>query len=231
VGKSGKNSPVFSFSLKSNEIANIINIGGITNITLTSNDNDKFTKEIKAMDIGPGNCLIDQWVRKNSDKKFDKDGLIGKSGKINELILNQAIENFAFSNYDKSLDIKDFDISFVKGLSLEDGCATITKFTAYLISEGIKFSNKESNHKLNKYLFCGGGRKNKFLIDSIKRYLRNSENIILELIDLYKYDGDFIESQAFGYLATRTFLRLPITFPTTTQCKEPTIGGAIVKNF
>ncbi len=183
------------------------------------------------MDIGPGNCLIDQWVRKNSDKKFDKDGLIGKSGKINELILNQAIENFAFSNYDKSLDIKDFDISFVKGLSLEDGCATITEFTAYLISEGIKFSNKESNHKLNKYLICGGGRKNKFLIDSIKRYLSNSENTILELIDLYKYDGDFIESQAFAYLATRTYLGLPITFPTTTRCKEPTIGGVVVKNF
>jgi anhydro-N-acetylmuramic acid kinase len=219
------------FDKNKSEIANIINIGGITNITLTINDNDKSTKEIKAMDIGPGNCLIDEWVRKNSDKKFDKDGLIGKSGKINELILNQAIENFAFSNFDKSLDIKDFDISFAKGLSLEDGCATITDFTAYLISEGIKFSNKESNHKFNKYLICGGGRKNKFLIDSIKRYLSNSENTILELIDLYKYDGDFIESQAFAYLATRTYLGLPITFPATTQCKEPTIGGAVVKNF
>ena len=69
------------------------------------------------------------------------------------------------------------------------------------------------------------------MIDSIKRYLSNSENTILELIDLYKYDGDFIESQAFAYLATRTYLGLPITFPATTQCKEPTIGGAVVKNF
>ena len=42
-------------------------------------------------------------------------------------------------HYEKSLDIKDFDISFVKGLSLEDGAATVTNFTvAYLISEGIK---------------------------------------------------------------------------------------------
>ena len=39
---------------------------------------------------------------------------------------------------EKSLDVKDFDISFAKGLSLEDGCATITKFSAYLIAEGLK---------------------------------------------------------------------------------------------
>ena len=58
-----------------------------------------------------------------------------KSGKINDLILNQAIDNFEyFKIMIKSLDIKDFDISFVKGLSLENGCATLTKFTANLIS-------------------------------------------------------------------------------------------------
>ena len=57
---------------------------------------------------------------------------IAKSGKIDELILNQAKENFKINSYDKSLDVKDFDLSFVRGLSLEDGCATITNFTAYL---------------------------------------------------------------------------------------------------
>ena len=36
------------------------------------------------------------------------------------------------------MDIKEFDLSFARGLSLEDGCATLTKFTAYLIAEGIK---------------------------------------------------------------------------------------------
>ena len=53
----------------------------------------------------------------------------------------------------------------------------------------------------------------------------------LSLIDEYGHDGDFIESEAFGYLAIRTFLNLPISFPNTTGCKEPTIGGVIVKNF
>ena len=76
---------------------------------------------LKAFDIGPGNCLIDEWVRNNSKFKFDENGDIAKRGKINELIINQAKENFNINSYDLSLDTKDFDLSFVKGLSLEDG--------------------------------------------------------------------------------------------------------------
>ena len=174
--------------------------------------------------------MIDEWVRKNSKKKFDKDGLIARSGKINQLILNQAIENFKINSYEKSLDIKDFDISFAKGLSLEDGCATITSFTANLIANGIKNLNYD-NDKPIKYLISGGGRKNTFLIKSIKNYLSNKKNISLDLIEKYNLDGDYVESQAFGYLAIRSFLNLPISYPKTTGCVTPTVGGKLVKNF
>ena len=64
--------------------------------------------------------------------------IIASLWKINELILNQALDNFIIFLYNESLDINDFDISFVRGLSLEDGCATLTEFTAYLIAEGLK---------------------------------------------------------------------------------------------
>ena len=77
-------------------------------------------------------------------------------------------------------------------------------------------------------LICGGGRKNKFLIDLLKKNLNVKE---LVLIDGYGIDGDFIESQAFAYLAIRSNLGLPITFPNTTGCKKPTTGGALVKNY
>ena len=168
---------------------------------------------------------------KNTSKRFDEEGTIGKTGSINQIVLNQTIENFNFISYKKSLDIKDFDISFARGLSLEDGCATITKFTAYLISEGIKFSKNRNDYTSSKYLVCGGGRKNIYLVDSIKKYLDNFENINIELIDQFNYDGDFIESQAFGYLAIRSLLNLPITFPSTTGCEFPISGGVITNNF
>ena len=75
-------------------------------------------------------------------------------------------------------------------------------------------------------ILCGGGRKNKFLVDIIKSYNKD-----VKLVDDYGIDGDFIESQAFAYLAIRSYLKLPISFPETTGCKAPCTGGVIVKNY
>ena len=69
------------------------------------------------------------------------------------------------------------------------------------------------------------GRKNKFLIDCLKRH-----NISLKFVDEYGIDGDFIESQAFAYLGIRSYLRLPISFPKTTGVNKPCLGGDIIKN-
>ena len=148
------------------------------------------------------------------------DTLYTYSQIIDSLILDQTIDNFYYKENikKKSMDPNDFDISFAKGLSLEDGAATITELTADIISK--KLPDED-------IFVCGGGRKNKFLIDSIKRKI---ENKILQ-IDNLGIDGNFIESQAFGYLAIRSYLGLPISFPETTGCKKPCKGGIIVKNF
>ena len=205
-----------------------INIGGITNLTKIISIANNIEDNITAYDIGPGNCLIDDWVRKNSNKKFDENGNISKAGKIDQLITNQIIENFNIDTYSKSLDIKDFDNSFARGLTFENGCATITNFTGYLIAKGIE--NIGTDSKI-KYLISGGGRKNIALMDCIKENLNNKYNFILDNIDNYGFNGDYIESQAFGYLAIRSFLDLPISFPKTTGCIKPTVGGKLAKNF
>ena len=209
---------------------NILNIGGIANVTTTVNENDLWKKnKIYAYDIGPGNCLIDEWIRKNSKQKFDKDGSIARSGNSDKLILNQALDNFSLkTDYKKSLDVKDFDIFFAKGLSLENGAATLTEFTAKLIADGINHIQSNSKFLSNEWVVCGGGRKNKYLLDSIKCHF---ENLILNPIEKYKINGDFIESQAFAYLAIRSLEGMPITFPSTTRCKNPSTGGVLVKNF
>ena len=207
-----------------------LNIGGISNITKIIKKDEKLEENLEAFDSGPGNCMIDEWVRKNSKNNFDKNGLIAKSGKIDQLILNQVIDNFELNSFDKSLDIKDFDISFARGLSLEDGCATITNFTAYLIAKGIEHANGNNSDPI-KFLVCGGGRKNDYLINSIKNYLSYKKNISLNSIDDYSLNGDYIESQAFGYLAIRSHLNLPISYPKTTGCIKPTVGGKLAQNF
>ena len=208
----------------------IINIGGITNVTQIIDSSNCLNQKFFAYDIAPGNCLIDEWVKKHTNSKYDRDGNYANSGKVDNLVLNQAIDNFEIKSFDNSLDVKDFDFSFVKGLSFEDGCATLTKFTAFLISDGIKKISKKNNIFSKNIIFCGGGRKNKFLINSIQEFL-NDINIKLDNMDNYHFDGDFIESQAFAFLAVRSYLNLPISFPDTTRCEQAIPGGEIQKNF
>ena len=167
--------------------------------------------------------------KKKFKKNYDDKGIIAKSGKIDELILNQALDNFTINNdYEKSLDVKDFDIFFAKGLSLENGAATITKFTSKLISDGMRYIHDKNETSTCKWLVCGGGRKNKYLIESIKD---NFNEISIDPIEKYEIDGDFIESQAFAFLAIRSLEGMAISYPSTTRCREPSTGGVVVKNF
>ena len=213
----------------------ILNIGGISNITSINKK-----KEMISSDVGPGNCLIDKWIRLKSDKSFDKDGLIARSGKINIPILSKALENY-HSNYirgKRSYDIDDFDLSFINDLSLEDGAATITAFTADIIITKMLMDINKIGDPIDVYsptpkdniYICGGGRKNKFLFEKIKEYSQRGHiQHQVHLIDEIGINGDFVESQAFAYLAIRSFLKLPISFPETTGCIKPTTGGKIIK--
>ena len=236
-GQGAPLTPVFHnlISKKLNEYFNlnypidIINIGGITNVSRIVIDGN-IEQNVFAYDVAPGNCLIDEWLRKNSNLKYDKNGEIANSGRVNDLIYNQAVESFEIISIKESLDVKSFDLSFVKGLTLEDGCATITKFTAHLIYEGLKKVDRLNSLKTNNYIVCGGGRKNKTLIKNINK-LMNKEGSVLKNIDKFKINGDFVESQAFAYLAIRSLLDLPISFPNTTRCNAPISGGTIIKNF
>ena len=176
-GQGAPLTPIFHESLRdkiySNSIPVIfINLGGIANVTCFHAIN-KFDELMFAKDIGPGNCLIDEWIRKNSKKKYDKNGLIAKSGKTNELILNQALDNFE-GTFHNSLDIKDFDISFARGLSLEDGASTITNFTVEIITTSLKKLLDKNKFNSGDYFFpnivvCGGGRKNNYFVDLLRK--------------------------------------------------------------
>ena len=78
-------------------------------------------------------------------------------------------------------------------------------------------------------LICGGGRKNESLINSIKEKLPSNVNLCL--VDDYKIDGDFVESQAFAFLAIRSFLKKIISLPKTTNINKPCSGGILIENY
>ena len=213
------------------ESINILNIGGIANITKTARWENFYKSPdiLQASDIGPGNCMIDSWVRNNSNSMFDDKGILASYGKTDSLILNQALENLnILPPYNKSLDINDFDISFVRGLNLENGASTLSDLTAEIISNAIiHFSNSQNSLSV----VCGGGRKNIYLMDMINKKLSNYNNLKLFPIESFGIDGDYVESQAFAYLAIRSSLNLPLSFPKTTRCNLPCTGGILVSNY
>ncbi len=215
--------PIFHKLLKKifkTDHVTFVNIGGIVNITSILDDDN-----MSGTDIGPGMCLIDRWIRKKIKKNYDMDGKIAKSGNVNYESLEKLLKNFykkedtSIKRSIQSFDTKNFDFSLVEHLSLEDGAATLTEFT----NEIIIYAMKEKNLDKFKVILCGGGRKNNFLVDKLKK------RIPLKLIDEYGVNGDFVESQAFAYLAIRAYLNLPISFPETTGVNKPCSGGVIIK--
>ena len=204
--------------IKSTNPSVVINLGGISNITYIEENN-----KMVSFDTGPGNYLIDEWVRTKTKKEFDRDGLIAKSGQTDEEILKKFLSDpYYKKKFPKSFDVKYFNLQNLNKLSLEDGCATLSMLTVRSICAVLNSFKK----KPNSVLFSGGGRKNKYIIDNIKKKFTGS----VKLIDDFNFNGDFIESQAFAYLAIRSYLKKFISFPSTTGVKKPCLGGSIFKS-
>jgi len=183
---------------------------------------EKYNK-IQSFDTGPGSCLIDQWIKRNTKLEFDNEGLFAKSGKVNENVLRKFLEDpFYKKKLPKSLDVRDFSLENLNELSLEDGSATLSMLTV----ESICMAINSFKNLPQKVFFAGGGRKNKFIFENIKKKIKCS----IFLIDQFNINGDFVESQAFAYLAIRSYLKKFISIPSTTGVKKNCTGGVLFKN-
>ena len=181
-----------------------LNIGGIANLTFSKSDT------FLAYDVGPGNCLMDNYIKKTKKIDYDNNGEIASLGKIDNSLINNILDHQFYNTKKKhSYDIKDFDINFVKGLPIQDAMANLNYFTAKTISENIK------NFVKDEYfiILCGGGRKNSKLVSNIKSSLKHK----IINIDDYGVDGDFIESQGMALLGIRYMLKKQSSYYETTK--------------
>jgi anhydro-N-acetylmuramic acid kinase len=186
-----------------------VNIGGVANMTWIGRAGD-----LVAFDTGPGNALLNDWCERHTDVPYDKDGMLGRSGKSNESVLGQLLKNNFFATAaPKSLDRNTFQTSIVDALSPADGAATLTRFTA----ESIAISEKLVPEAPQLYVICGGGRLNPTLIQDLRQLLQ-APVIVAEDAGM---NGDSMEAEAWAYLAVRSLKGLPITFPGTTGAPRP----------
>ena len=192
----------------------LINIGGISNISYWDG------KDLIGFDCGPGNCLMD-YVMNQYNLKYDFNGEIASSGKIDFNFLDVLLsDSFFLQNYPKSLDKIYFD-QYLKtknftSINRSNQMATLSEFTSLSIQRGIKILPK----KVKNIVFCGGGTKNNFLMNKLKKQLKNVHS-------LFEYDliSDFVEAELIAYLSARSLNKLPITFPNTTGVDKALTGG------
>jgi anhydro-N-acetylmuramic acid kinase len=190
----------------------ILNIGGVSNVTLIDGE------LLYACDCGPGNALIDDWVSAHCGVPYDDRGRIAAAGRVDQQVLAALLANPYFGRSGpKSLDRNAFSPAAVSGLSAQDGAATLAAFTAAAISlEAARLPRRPG-----EWIVVGGGRLNDVLLDELRRRLQ----VPVRTAEDVGWDGAAIEAQAFAYLAVRSVLRLPLSWPGTTGVREPVTGG------
>lgn len=206
----------------------IINIGGITNITLLPRN-----KKIKGWDIGPGNCLIDQAIKDFSKNKlqFDLNGNYARKGDIKKL--KKTISNYLRKSYfnhpiPKSQSIEnykfsDFNIHKLerKNINKYDIIAALTEITFLSIKKDIEKYCKKGT----EIFFCGGGSKNCFLISKFQN-LQEKNYKFKNTADL-NIDPMKVEALAFAWLAMKRNSKQKLNLKAVTGSKKSLIGKVI----
>jgi anhydro-N-acetylmuramic acid kinase len=195
----------------------VLNIGGVANVTWIGGRG-----EILAFDTGPGNALIDDWVRSHTGVAADLDGALARAGTVSTGHVQRFLANPFFGRPPpKSLDRDDFRGAMPTGLSLEDGAATLTEMAAAAVAAGTRHFPASAEH----WLVTGGGRHNPALMAVLGLRL----NVPVKPVEAVGWHGDALEAQAFAYLAVRSVLGLPLSLPSTTGVPQPCCGGRLFK--
>ena len=176
--------------------------------------------ELIAFDTGPGNAALDDWALAHTGEPVDRDGKLAAKGRVNETVLAFMLHHPMFLQPPpKSLDRFDFPMAAVEGLSGPDGAATLTAFTAAAIAR----ANEHLPQPPKRWIICGGGRHNPVLMRELRARLTGE---VISAEDA-GWRGDFLEAEAFGYLAVRSVRGLPLSLPSTTGVPHPMPGGRL----
>jgi anhydro-N-acetylmuramic acid kinase len=194
----------------------VVNVGGVANITWIGADGS-----LLAGDTGPGNALIDDFVRARRGEAMDAGGVLAASGKVQMDVLGELMANPWFDlPMPKSLDRNAFSLDPVRQLSDADGAATLAAFTAETIAKAIRQAGGAE-----KIVVVGGGSHNPTILAMLAAATRTPVATARDI----GWAADFIEAEAFAFLAARSLAGLPLSFPTTTGVPHPMTGGVLAR--
>ncbi len=198
----------------------VLNLGGVGNITFVPKDGD--LNKMVAFDCGPGNGLIDEWMALKTGEAMDKDGQYARRGKVHtEILRTMLLLPYMRRKPPKSMDRYDFKLDPVLPLSVDDGAATLTAFSAACV----RASEQYLPEPVGEWIVCGGGRHNSAIMEALSKAV-NAPVVPAEDVG---WRGDDLEAECFAYLAVRHLSGLPISFPNTTRVPHALEGGVLCK--
>ncbi len=197
----------------------VLNIGGVANVTWVDGGDPV------ACDTGPGNALIDDFMRAATGQPYDDNGDMAAGGKVDEDFVARMLGHPFFDLAPpKSLDRNDFALAKVNfpALSAADGAATLAALTVSAVACIVPYLPRSPR----TWIVAGGGARNRTLMRMLAERLAPGT---VETANDVGWSADALEAQAFAFLAARTLNGLPITFPTTTGAPRPMPGGVVVQ--
>lgn len=191
----------------------VINLGGVANITFIDGET------LIAFDTGPASAMVDDAVAAVG-QPYDEGGALAAQGQVDQGALKALLDHPYFKEPPpKSLDRDAFGAGPVQGLALEDKVATLTRFSAEAIGRAAALLPRPPS----TVIAAGGGTHNRtlmgFIADAVQQPIRSADDV--------GFSSDFMEAEAFAYLAVRSLHGAPITFPGTTGVEVPLTGGRV----
>ena len=203
----------------------IINIGGIANITYLANN-----KPLIGFDSGPGNMLLDAWIKRHKNLNYDANGTWASSGQvIKPLLLSMLAEPYFALPPPKSTGRDLFNNAWLeqhiagRNYSPQDIAFTLVSLTAHSIYVALIQHCRD----FDEVYLCGGGAHNLLLIQQLQSLLGD---IKVENTDKLGVSVDWVEAIAFAWLAELCLNRKTASLPEVTGAKGPRILGAIYQH-
>lgn len=203
----------------------VVNIGGISNVSLLHAGGS-----VSGHDTGPGNCLLDTWIKKHEGQDYDAEGKWAAGGNVDRLLLDLLLDDSYFSmKPPKSTGVEYFNEYWLEGrlrahqrehhvVSAQDIQATLAELTAYSIAEAVRFGNAD------ELLVCGGGTHNLDLMQRLVHLLPDKSVASTQVAGI---DPDWVEGILFAWLARERLAERKQDTTLITGASQPILLGDI----
>ena len=203
----------------------VINIGGIANITYLASSSD-----LIGFDSGPGNMLLDAWIKQHKNLNYDANGAWASTGQLIAPLLSAMLAEPYFALMPPKSTGRDlFNDAWLAGhlagcdYAPEDVAFTLVSLTAHTIHHALL----QHCRGVDEVYLCGGGAHNALLIKQLQSLLGD---VKIETTDQLGIGVDWVEAVAFAWLAELCLNQQTASLPEVTGAKGARILGAIYQH-